>query len=428
MGSERERVEHLLLRAGFGTTPAEVERWSTAGWGELIESLLAAPDEPETIAPPEWRQPFDPTRLIDQQAYWIHRMATTRFPLAEKMTLFYHGHFATGVRKVGNIFLMVRQNELFRARALGSFPALLREVARDGAMLVWLDGAGSHRKSPNENYAREVMELFTTGPGVYTESDIAEAARAFTGWVCNRKTGEVRFVNARHDGGVKSVLGRSGRFGADDVADILSALPETARFLAAKLWRFFASPVPDGPTVSAMAEAYLASGGEMRAVLRTLFAADAFYRDAVRGSLVRSPADLVASTYRVMGFSVGREAGGATTRMGHSLFDPPNVAGWPGGAAWLGASTLLARWNLGEAVKGRMGQRPGPGLEVKGESPEQLLQAWQERLGIPRLSETSRSALLHLLGSSLPSDRRAAWSLSRDLVRALIAAPEYQTV
>lgn len=402
-----ERIRHLFRRAGFGATPAEVARWRPLGVAAAVNRLLAVPDEPETIAPP-----FDAGRPVDLQANWLHRMVATNYPLAEKMTLFWHGHFATGIRKAGPL-LMQQQNELLRRNALGSFPALLRAIGKNGAMLLWLDGHGSTRRAPNENYAREVMELFTTGPGLYTETDVAEAARAFTGWRVDRLTGAVEFLPRRFDNGEKRFLGRTGRFDADAIADILSALPETGRFLAGKLWRFFAASVPHEPTMTAMAEAYRQSGGLVKPMLAVLFTSDAFYDPAVTGSLVRSPVDLVATTLRLLDLPVRREAAMLCTQMGQSLFDPPNVAGWPGGSAWLGASSLLARWNFGEAVRLLMGNR----FKGEGGTPEGLVDHWLERLCVPPVSGTTRQALVALV----------AQGGERDLVRAIVASPEYQT-
>lgn len=415
-----ERVEYLLRRAGFGVTPAEAAVLASRGLEAVVDGLLAAGDEPEEIAPPDLaKEPYSPEKLADIQAYWLHRMITTRRPLVEKMTLFWHGHFATGVKKAKPV-LMQRQNELLRRHALGAFPALLRAVGKDPAMLLWLDGHGSTRKAPNENYAREVMELFTTGPGPYTETDVREAARAFTGWRVD-ETGEAQFVPKRWDPGVKTVLGRTGAFGADEIAAILAERPETARFLAAKLWRFFASPTPVDDVVQQMASAYAASGGQVRPMLRVLFLSDAFY---AAGPLVKSPVELVAGTLRLCGLPATRDAAWWATRMGQTLYDPPNVAGWPGGTAWLGATSLLARWNLGEGVKVLLGQNPRSAWMEAG-SPAELVDRWLAHFGITAGVQT-RQALLGLVGPALPADEKKRWELVRNLIRTVIAAPEYQ--
>lgn len=426
MLTPRERIGHLFRRAGFGAPPSELKRWEAEGIEAAVDHLLGVPREPEPIDPPALKQGYDPDKFIDIQANWLHRMVTTRYPLVEKMTLFWHGHFATGAHKVKSPLLMQRQNDLQRRHALGSFPALLRETAKDGAMLIWLDGHRSHRRSPNENYAREVMELFTTGPGAYTEQDVQEAARAFTGYVVMKETGEVTCNPFAFDPREKGFLGQTGKFGSDEISDILAGRPETAQFLAAKLWRFFASPTPDASTVKAMADAYLASRGEMGPVLRTLFLSEAFYDEALVGAHVRSPADFVAATMRLLSIPASREAAYLCIKMGQSLFDPPNVAGWPGGPAWLGSSTMLVRWNLGEGVRTWLGQKPRTDLVPEADSPEELLRAWLDFFGIIRVSETTGFALRGLVGDSLPKQPRQRWELTKTLIRTIIAAPEYQ--
>jgi uncharacterized protein (DUF1800 family) len=404
----------------------EAARFAEMGLEGAVDELLGAPDEAESISPPALRPVFDPEKMADIQTYWLHRMVSTRYPLVEKMTLFWHGHFATAPKNGASVQLMQRQNDLFRRHALGAFPALLREMGKDAPMLIWLDGTGSLKRSPNENYAREVMELFTTGPGIYTEQDVLEAARAFTGWRVHRETGEVTFQPRQYDGGVKSFLGRTGKFGADEIAAILSSLPETANFLSSKLWRFFASPTPDAETVSAMANAYLRSGGQIRPVLRTLFLSDAFYGEKAMRSLVKSPVEFVAGTARLLGMPTARDLAALSARMGQELYRPPSVEGWKSGPAWLGAATLLIRWNYGETVRNRMGQRPRQFLQSTPSTPKALVDAWLQYFGLLDVSSETKEALLTLVGSSLPTKPKDAWELTRTLVRAITAAPEYQ--
>ncbi|HEY3367918.1 MAG TPA: DUF1800 domain-containing protein [Symbiobacteriaceae bacterium] len=429
--AEAAKLRHLFRRAGFGARPVEIAAYRDQDLPAVVADLLDVPAEPETIAPPVLSKPeFNPERLADMQAIWLHRMATTRYPLVEKMTLFWHGHFATGIKKVGKAVLMQTQNDLLRRHSLGSFGALLQAMGTDPAMLIWLDGNGSTRRAPNENYAREVMELFTTGPGPYTEADVKAAARALTGWRVDKDTFDgtfkVTFSAQAFDPGVKQFLGQSGKFTAADIAGILARRPETAKFLAAKLWRFFASPVPDAATVDAMADAYLRSGGEIKEVLKTLFLADAFYSDSVVNSQVKSPAEFVAGSLRLLGLPGSREAASLCTRMGQTLYDPPNVAGWQGGAAWLGASSLLTRWNFGEAVRLWLGAVPRADLPATAASPTELVDAWLAQFGINPVSHTTREALLKLVGDRVPADGRARWEVARTLARTVVAAPEYQ--
>jgi uncharacterized protein (DUF1800 family) len=261
------------------------------------------------------------------------------------MTLFWHNHFVSSQQKVRYVQLMYRQNLLLRQHALGNFAALLHAAAKDPAMILYLDSASNRKGQPNENFAREVMELFTMGEGQYGEADIREAARAFTGWSIEPETGEYRWRPFLHDEGQKTVLGASGNFDGDAVLDILLARPATAEFITRKLWREFVSPLPDEREVRRIAARFRESGYDTRTALRWLLLSPAFWSQEARGSLVKSPADLVVGTVRSFQFQTGDALPFAmvTASLGQNLFAPPNVKGWPGGEAWINSSTLLAR-------------------------------------------------------------------------------------
>ena len=272
-------------------------------------------------------------------------MTVTPSPLTERMTLFWHNHFVSAQPKVRTTRLMYWQNATLRANALGNFGTLLHAIAKDPAMLVYLDGVRSRKGTPNENFAREVMELFTLGEGHYTEQDIKEAARAFTGWSLDRETGRYVLRPALHDYGEKTVLGKEGRFDGDDVLDILLARPETAEHVTAKLWREFVAPDVDATEVRRIAARFREAHYDIRVALKEILTSDAFYAAEQRGALVKSPVDLVVGTLRVfevrpqqaLPFAV------AAAGMGENLFSPPNVKGWPGGDVWINTTTLLAR-------------------------------------------------------------------------------------
>jgi uncharacterized protein (DUF1800 family) len=240
---------------------------------------------------------------------------------------------------------MYRQNATLRANALGNFGVLLHAIARDPAMLVYLDSVQNRKGAPNENFAREVMELFTLGEGHYVEQDVKEAARAFTGWSLDRDTGEFVFRRALHDGGEKTVLGSSGRFDGDAVLDLLLARPETAQHIVAKLWREFVSPDPDPRETARIARRFRESNYDIRAALALILTSDAFYAPGNRGVLVKSPVDLVVGTLRQLEVTPAEALpfAIAAAGMGQNLFAPPNVKGWPGGEAWINTTTLLAR-------------------------------------------------------------------------------------
>jgi len=272
-------------------------------------------------------------------------MLATRGPLGEKMTLFWHNHFVSSLQKVRSPQLLYRQNALLRSHALGNFGGLLHAVARDPAMLVYLDNAISRKGQPNENFARELMELFTLGEGTYSEQDVKEAARAFTGWSVDPDSGDFMFRQPAHDDGVKTILGRSGSFDGRAVLDILLAQPQTAEFVTGKLWREFVSPVPDPVEVRRIASAFRASGYDIRVALNALLVSDAFYAPQNRAALIKSPVELVVGTLRQFDFTTAGVMPFVVTtnQLGQRLFAPPNVKGWPGGEAWINSTTFLAR-------------------------------------------------------------------------------------
>jgi uncharacterized protein (DUF1800 family) len=272
-------------------------------------------------------------------------MLETDQPLVERMTLFWHNHFTSSVAKVRYPPALYRQNLLFRREAFGNFGRLLKAIARDPAMLVYLDGAGSVAHQPNENFARELLELFTLGEGHYGEADIKNAARAFTGWSMDRETGA--FVERRqdHDGGEKTFLGQTGAFGGDDIVAILLRQPRTAELVCEKLWREFVSLTPDPAEIARLAAILRNGGYEMKPVLRAMFLSPAFRDPANRGTLIKSPVDLVVGSVHLLGLPVPEKT--QLVRMMQGLgqlpFDPPNVKGWRGGESWITTYTLLLR-------------------------------------------------------------------------------------
>lgn len=425
-GTDAALLRHLLRRAGFGVTSADLARHAGRRPEAVVEDLLAAPAERPALAElaairlPGERAPLDPARLPDIQIWWLRRMAATAAPLREKMTLFWHDHFATAFYKVQDARLMLRQNELLRRHALGNFRTLLLEVSHDPAMLIWLDSNANRKRAPNENYARELMELFTVGLGHYTEDDVKAAARAFTGWHCDRKAGRFVFRAGEHDFGEKVFLGRVGRWDGGDVVDILASHEATARFLAAKLWRWFGAPEPDESAIAAMARAYLDSRCEIGAMLRALFLSPAFAAAAGRKWLVKSPVELVVGMHRALGVAPDRRAVAALRAMGQELFNPPNVAGWKGGEAWLNAGTMLARVNYAAEL-------------VAAASPGPPASAWVEEAlrlaGVDDPSSATRTALARYASEgdgarSAGADREAVrWC---GLLRLVLSAPEYQ--
>jgi uncharacterized protein (DUF1800 family) len=276
--------------------------------------------------------------------WWVEEMLVTNQPFTERMVLFWHNHFTSSFLKVRYAPALFRQNALFRREALGNFATLLREVARDPAMLIYLDGMRNIARQPNENFARELLELFTLGEGHYSEADIKAAARAFTGWTIDQESGHFLNREHEHDGGEKTFLGHTGRFGGDDIVAILLNQPRTAETIVEKLWREFVSLKPDPAEIRRLAASFR-DGYEIKPLMRAILLSAAFRDPANRAALIKSPIDLIVGTVRVLGLPVPEKT--QLVRMmqglGQTPFDPPNVKGWPGGEAWVSAYTLLLR-------------------------------------------------------------------------------------
>ncbi|WP_174978566.1 DUF1800 domain-containing protein [Pandoraea terrigena] len=359
-------ARYLLTRTGYSPDARELTPFVGRTHAQAVDLLLSRARRLAVTPPPTWVEDpplygapvksmtVEQRRALNERrnrmaasltAWWAQEMATTPSPLTERMTMFWHNHFVSSDDKVREPVMLYRQNVLLRANALGNFGTLLHAVSKDPAMLVYLDGAGSRKGRPNENFAREVMELFTLGEGHYTEQDVREAARAYTGWGIDRTTMTYVWRPNLHDAGTKTVLNQTGDFDGDQMLDILLARPETATFITGKLWREFVSPTPDPVQVERVASRFRASGYDIRVAMRALLLTPAFWDVRTRGTLVKSPAEFVTDTVRA--FDIGYDDPRLLARqmrvLGQDLFRPPNVKGWPGGDAWIDSTTLLAR-------------------------------------------------------------------------------------
>jgi uncharacterized protein (DUF1800 family) len=384
---------HLFRRAAFGVPPRASLDDKTTAWDRLqaavkrgqrdcIERLLAGPffaakrgggkefaelsdSTGELIAN---RKPgrFETNRPDRLQGWWLYRMLHTPHPLLERCTLFWHNHFATSLSKVTQYELMFRQNQLLRRHALGKFGPFLQDVSRDPAMLIWLDSNKNIKGKPNENYAREVMELFSLGVGNYTEHDIREAARAFTGWGTFNDKFE---FNARlHDDGKKTVLGQTGNLNGDDVVRILLKQPAAARFLVRKLFREFLSEAerPSDKLLAPLVEQFHKSGYDIRGCLATMLRSNLFFSGLAYRARIKSPVEYVVGTLAAFDASVSmQQLAQAMEGMGQALFAPPNVKGWDGGKAWLNTATLLARHNFASKLLGGHNRQLRAELELE---------------------------------------------------------------
>ncbi|MGI9243949.1 MAG: DUF1800 domain-containing protein [Verrucomicrobiales bacterium] len=360
----RGEAAHLLWRTQSGAGTGEVDRVLSDGLEVTVGRLVTPQAEGEEFLATEsvLSQSARSSRSIGAlKNWWFYRMLHTANPLAEKMVLFWHNHFATSNRKVRSAQHMAVQNQLIREHCLGRFDRLLGGMARDVAMLKWLDSNANRKRQPNENFAREVMELFTLGVGNYTEHDIKEAARAFSGW--HLRNEKFWLNRGQHDGGTKTVFGRSGEFGGEDILRLCLAHEACPRLLAGKLLKTFVSPNPDIPTTEALAASIRGHAFDMARVMAELLCSEAFFAPAARRSLIKSPAELVLGSYRALGVRAKLpQSVQLMADLGQSLFEPPTVKGWEGGRLWINATSMLQRTNFAaELVAGdRYGRLPKP--------------------------------------------------------------------
>jgi hypothetical protein len=360
--ADKIKIAHLLRRAGFGARPDEwplYEKLGVAGTTDFLLYPEKTPDVMQVLLGQIQEDFVDFDEIESVRSWWLLRMMRTRRPLEEKMTLFWHQHFATANYKVNNPRLMWQQNELFRKHALGNFRSLLQAVVHDGAMLIWLDGAENRAGKPNENFAREVMELFAIGIGNgYSEKDIQEAARALTGWRFADNY-RVVFDPFLHDDGPKTVFGQTANFHGDDVIDLIAAHPATGNFLAAKLFRYFVHDNPSKADIEPVAQAYYSSGYDVRAMLETLLKAPAFYSAQAMYSRIKSPVEFAVMAMRSLNapMTAVKELQKNLNNMGQELFNPPSVKGWDGGASWINSRTLMARMSFTGELTGAMSRR-----------------------------------------------------------------------
>ena len=433
---EATRVSHLLRRAGFAAGPAELAEYRGLGTAATVDRLVDYGSVADDVDALLRSFSFDTARLGDAQREWLVRMLHTKRPLAEKMTLFWHGLLTSANSKVGRPALMRQQNSFFREHALDDFGTILRGVSQDPAMMLWLDTHNSRRAHPNENYARELLELFSMGLGNYSEDDVREAARAFTGWTVT-KEGEAVFNRRQFDAGPKSFLGRTVAT-PSDVVDAIVAHPATGRFIAGKLFAFFAYPGADAATLEPFADVFRRTGGSVRAVVRAILSSDAFYSPRAYRSRLKSPVEYAVGALRTLGVaSDGRGVVERLTRMGQQLYNPPNVAGWPGGRAWLNSGTWIERLNFANGLTSARGLGPLAAFDARRHLEEQGLRRADEVvehfLGLlvdGRTTEPARRVLRDYLGVSpgtdLTADRRRLDERVRGLVYLVMAMPEYQ--
>jgi uncharacterized protein (DUF1800 family) len=488
---------HLLNRAGFGGRPAAIKALHALGRKGAVDSLLSAQEAPEDFPILEWaqqeqalaelkahresmqqmrmatrglssekaeetrrelfkeRQMRDRQRGIEAQSWWLDRMLQSKASLREKMTLFWHDHFATSIQKVNQPVIMVWQNDLFRRHATGNFKTLAHAMLMDPAMMRYLDTQDSQKGKPNENFAREIMELFTLGVGHYSENDVREAARAFTGYQFNPSTGAVQHNERRWDETPKTIFGKTGNFNGKDVINLIFEQPQSAKFMAGKIWEFFAYENPPPKAIDALAETLRKSNYELAPLLREIFLSMEFYSETTMGTQIKCPIQFIIQLHKQLelddppkGFAFS-----AQQQLGQILFMPPNVAGWDWGKAWINTNTLLARYNLagqlckitgkanpmsrprGEKIP-RMGRArpkmrdwPGPDYEKIAppplrENPEELVESLILRFFHGPLPAKATASFIEYANSKkgeVMTDRQTA-----ELCHLMLSTPYYQ--
>ncbi len=367
----RGDIAHLLRRAGFGPSAAEIDAATAAGYAATVDRVLdfsgadpADASRAPTFTPlprlgglsTEQRKAVrqqQAAELRDLQLWWLNRMATTAHPLREKLVLHWHGHFATSFEKVAVAEFMYRQNQIFRTMGSGDFEAMTQAVAKDPAMMIWLDTRTDKAAHPNENFARELMELFTLGIGNYSEEDVREAARAFTGWVIDPTTYTWALQRRQHDDGQKTFLGQTGNFGGEDIVHIVTNITPGMRFVVANVWSHFVYPVTvTDPVVSDLLPAY-AKGRNITELMRAIFLHPQFLSDRARTGLVTQPIEWAVGTLRALGLPAheARVVQGLAA-LGQIPFLPTNVGGWPQNGYWLSTATSLARLEFATVAVG----------------------------------------------------------------------------
>ena len=440
-------MAHLMRRAGFGASRGELEERAAKGYEATVEELL----EPEVHGIPPFHEGIlyrhfqgfrNPGNPLNMQSNWMYRMINSPRPLEEKMVLFWHHVFATGYSKVDNGNQMLAQIETFRRCAMGNYRDILVELSKDPAMIFWLDNNENHKHAPNENWGRELLELFSMGQGNYTEEDVKECARAFTGWTISNRLPrnpygrflwEFEYREDDHDDTEKMFLGHRGRFNGEDIIDIVIRQPATARFVARHLYNFFVADevqVPswqdvasrDPAAVNIIGDTFITSGYDMRFTLRTLFNSDFFKDEAVRFAKVKSPAELIAGTMRLVGDYKYPKPGITALAeecnyQGQALLDPPSVEGWHTGGEWIDSGALLRRINF---AADQMVKQELPGIQSIIErmshhetlDAEGLVDGCLDLMGPVQVEEQTRRELIDHVSKSEPANGNGGESRS----------------
>jgi uncharacterized protein (DUF1800 family) len=443
------KVGHLLRRLTFGPTRSRMDAMLKMSPGEAIDSQLDYdPDKDPYEGMLEQMEGLFNLRDVSQvQLWWLYRMLFSPQPAQEKVVLYWHNHFATSGSKVENGMFMHKQIEMFRAKGLGSFRDLLVAVAQDPAMLIWLDGKDNRRGKPNENFAREVMELFALGIGNYTEDDVKQLARAFTGWRLENSGNDysVVFHSEQHDTEEMTIFGETGHFDCVSAIDLILKQPAAPKHLAQKMLRAFVHPHPTDEQIAHYGQRFLDNDWNVKTVLREMLTSKMFYSDWAYRSKIKSPAELVIGSAIAMGgkpnMSFLRES---MAKMGQNVLFPPNVKGWDGEEAWINSNTVLVRFNYGMTIATQRNpggnepmarqndlETPLKAMEIK--TADQVVDAYARLFLDGKLQTGEREKLIDYMNRDR-NDQPKAWVLNhesvnskvRDMIHVMMATPEYQ--
>ncbi len=462
------KARHLLVRAGFGGTSQEVQQLFSMGLYKAVDHLVDFHRQPSAgasldVAPPSLADPLEsqlrnafiqsqaaaPRQSVDGgqlgrlRQWWLKRMVESPRPLQEKLTLFWHGHFATQQSVVQNSYTLYHQNQLFREHGAGNFGGLLYGIVHDPVMIRYLDNNLNVKGHANENLAREIMELFAMGVDQgYTEADIREAARALTGYTYDNNTGQFRFQHDKHDTSDKTVFGKTGPWTGDDLVNLLLDQPATARFISLKLFEFFAHKEPGSETVDSLASVLRTNQYELGPMLKNLFLSEVFYSEAAMGTQIKSPTQLVVGMLRDVGIKQVANYGeidGMIQNMGQQLFEPPDVKGWREGRSWISANRLFLRYNatanLMQSVAQPGGRRGADLVDVLAsaecKTAADVVNCLAKTCFAKPLNDQQRQKLADFLGELPPQPE---WANQRDNINGrlravlvlMLSTPEYQ--
>ena len=408
----RDAAAHLLRRAGFGGTPSEIDDL----YGRGLEGAVSYLVDYDSISLSAYEaalaaKSYNLLKIVGVQQWFMDRMAFSPRPLEEKMTYFWNLHWTSGIAKVKGVTLIYNQNATERRYAMGKFDDLVLAISQDPAMLVWLDNTTNRVGRPNENYARELMELFTLGLGHYTQTDVTEVARALTGWAVqnyNKATNynAATFIDrpAQHDNGSKTILGQTGNFDGYDAIDIILSLSDSrgsvsGRFIGGRLWSFFAGTEPQDYLADELGQVYASSGHSIREVVRAILLHDDFYAPHTMKTWVRSPVEYAVASVRMLeGSSDFSSATNSLAGMGQVLFNPSDAKGWDWGTSWINTGSLFARAALSNTMtsnRGATGTRFDPNLVLSGHdasTASQVVDILAGRLNVDDAPATVRDA------------------------------------